>query len=59
MYALREATGNTDLSILNVHYPGVEAKLNREMEKLSDITDPELKCRQFVQNTREKEGITG
>ena len=59
MYALREATGNDDLSILNVHYPGVEAKLTRELEKLSDIQAHEVKCRTYIQNTRAKEGVSG
>ena len=59
IYTLREATGNNTLSNLNIHYPGVEAKLTRELEKLSDIQAHEVKCRTYVQNIRTKEGVSG
>ena len=59
IYTLREATSSNTLSNLNIHYPGVEPKLKREYEKLSDIKDPIVRCRIIVQNVKEKESIHG
>ena len=59
IYTLRETTGNNSLSNLNIHYPGVETLLTRELEKLSNIDSPEVRCRQIVQDIRAKEGVAG
>ena len=53
IYTLREATSNNELSLLNVHYPGVTARMKSlEIEKVSNIAEFKEKCRTFVQEVR-------